>query len=499
MSLFRSISAFSQAGTLDSTFGTNGTLIINTGHRYSAGNAVAIQSDGKILVGGSAADDVLFKDFALVRYMPDGTPDNTFGTNSVVVTDLGIENGEANSIAIQPDGKIILAGFYGSNGASNFTLVRYFPDGSIDNTFGKSGIVNMDFAGYDIGHAIVLQPDGKIVDAGASYPYDLDHEVVRFTTDGSLDDTFGSGGKTVTPIGSGDDAAYSVALQQDGKIVSGGYANVEGYVNFALVRYNENGFPDSTFGVNGIVANEHGFGKGVGVQADGKILLCGYSHNDFALIQYNSDGSVDSSFGTDGVAITDFSGNFDLGNAMVILPEGKIVIAGESDVALEGDFALAQYNPDGSADKSFGSKGKLTTSFGNSSSAHAIALQPDGKVVAAGVVDDSAGTSIAVARYTDGFGTAVQSIPAILNSISISPNPFHDFATVEYALLQDEKLAARLTDASGSTIQNIFSDQIRSKGIHHEMLHMNKSLPAGNYFLVITDGLHEVSVAAVKQ
>jgi len=379
-------------GDLDTTFGDDGKVTTNFGGSGNTGNAVAIQKDGKIVVAGQSNALGPFN-FAIARYNVDGSLDMSFGTGGQVITPFegGFASGEA--VTIQKNGKIVVAGFANAN----FALVRYNTNGSLDVTFGDEGKVMTDFAGSDNGNAVALQKDGKIVVAGES---DLGFSVARYNVDGSLDATFGDGGKVTTAFVIGiNDNGNAVVIQKDGKIVVVGQTGPsESGIDIALVRYNTDGSLDASFGVGGKVITDFGSsGRGVALQKDGKIVVAGISGGDFILVRYNTDGSLDVNFGVGGSVITDFGGNSDFARGVMIQKDGKIVVAGQSNAGGDNDFAVARYNTDGSLDLSFGMEGKVITNFGGSDRGFAVALQKDGKIVAAGVANGA--TDFAVARY----------------------------------------------------------------------------------------------------
>ena len=359
-----------------------------------------------------------------------GDLDPTFGKDGKVTTSFG-DAGQANALVIQPDGKIVAGGATASNFVQSFGLARYNTDGSLDTTFGDGGKVTTGFPNdVSICHALALQPDGKIIAAGealgdGSGSFARAFALARYNINGSLDTTFGNNGRVTTsfPIDglSTDDRAFTVALQSDGKIVAGGLKSYNVDIDasdFELARYNTDGSLDTTFGDGGSVLT-HFFGaqnqvRGLIIQSDGKIVAIGsdsLSENqtftsDFALARYNTDGSLDSTFGDGGLVITDFPG-IDFAFAGALQPDGKIVAAGASvddkDVIR---FALARYNTDGSLDAGFGDDGKVLTLFkGLIDTVFAVALQQNGKIVAAGRASGSPPTStdFALARYnTDG-------------------------------------------------------------------------------------------------
>jgi uncharacterized delta-60 repeat protein len=345
-----------QDGVLDPTFGAAGfvrTDIVDGGHR---GNSVAIQDDGKIIVAGS---DNSIKDLVLVRYNLDGSLDTSFDTDGIVVADFGL-NSSIVDLAIQSDGKIVVVFHaYRNPDGHVFQLNRYNINGSLDASFGIDGKVSTSFGDIGAGAAeprsLVIQSDGKIIVAGygdkiGKYNFIL----ARYNIDGSLDTSFDDDGRVNTDFGEGE-KANSIAIQSDGKIIVAGET---GFSDFALVRYNTNGSLDASFGSYGRVVTPIGAGKDVAndlaIQPDGKIVVAGYSKNstdeDFALVRYNSDGSLDVSFDADGIVITDFNpGRSDFAQSMAIQSDGKIVLAGYSNGASSFDqnLALARYNVDG--------------------------------------------------------------------------------------------------------------------------------------------------------
>jgi uncharacterized delta-60 repeat protein len=223
---------------------------------------------------------------------------------------------------------------------------------------------------------------------------------------GDLDPTFGTGGKVTTDFAGGLDETLALAVQ-GGKLVAAGRAATETNDDFALARYNADGSLDPTFGTGGRVTTDFaGFtdqAYALAVQADGKLVTAGLAFGaagfDFGLVRYNADGSVDSGFGTGGRVTTDFAGGFDQANALAVQADGKLVAAGFTQGA-GVDFVLARYNPDGSLDSSFGTGGQVTTDFaGNTDEAFALAVQADDKLVTAGLAFSGVGFDFGLVRY----------------------------------------------------------------------------------------------------
>ncbi len=391
------------SGDLDTSFGGDGTVTTSFGGDIGGVSALALQPDGKIVVAGSTLNICCGADFALARYLPNGTLDPTFGGDGKVTTDFGGVNDWASALALQPDGKIVVAGRSDARGNEGLALVRYLPDGTLDATFGSNGTLLTDF---ESATALALQPDGKIVVAGASGDFAL----ARYLPNGTLDTTFGSNGMVLTDFGGGsNDHGGALALQSDGKIVVAGYSDASGSTAFALARYLPNGTLDATFSGDGKVLTNFGSGSeafafDLALQSDGKIVVSGVSTAsgaDFALARYLPNGTLDATFGGDGKVTTDFGGNA-AAHVLALQPNGKIVVAGFSGAGDTPDFALARYLPNGTLDATFGGDGKVTTDFGRYENATAIAIQPrDGRLVVAGDSsdDEGFGHTFALARY----------------------------------------------------------------------------------------------------
>jgi len=272
-------------GRIDSTFSFDGRVDKHIGS-VNVINALAIQQDGKIIAAGYADDDI-----AVLRYNPDGTLDNTFNNGSVTINVLGVD--KANAVAVQSDGKILIAGYSNS---VDFTLIRLNSNGTFDNTFGINGITITDFGGTDICRAMALQSDGKIVLAGYSNAASTnDFALARYNTDGSADNSFGNYGKVLTDFNNGGDGANSVIIEPDGKLITSGYMHTSGGSDayFTVVKYNTNGTLDNTFGTGGKYYNYWGgrddVANSVVLQPDGKILVGGYSEYTY---QYVDNGTT---------------------------------------------------------------------------------------------------------------------------------------------------------------------------------------------------------------
>ncbi|MCX4091680.1 delta-60 repeat domain-containing protein [Nocardia sp. alder85J] len=403
------------AGTLDNAFGAHGKVWSSVG-TDSRARAVAVQPDGRIVAAGAVHDAVEGDNFAVVRYLPDGTEDPTFGVKGIVSTDFDGKSDVAAAVVVQPDGRIVAVGTsHGTATGDNIAVARYNSDGTLDPNFGDGGRVSTDLGTQaDHGNAAALQPDGKLIVAGSTRDVagSDDFVLIRYTTDGKPDPGFGSAGVVATDFAGKADTANAVVVQPDGRILAVGtsHGTTTGD-NIAVARYNPDGTPDPSFGDGGRVSTDLGtkadHGNAVALQPDGRILVAGSTHDtvqgdNFVLIRYTTDGKLDPGFGKSGVVATDFGGAADVANAVGIESGGKIVVAGTSHGADDSDrIAVARYTRDGTLDNGFGRAGQATTEFGKKADqGRAIAVQADGRIVIAGVTHDPAlGDSFALVRY----------------------------------------------------------------------------------------------------
>lgn len=408
-------------GNLDPNFGNGGKTVVDFSGSFGfdAGNGVAIQKDGRIVVAGD-----IFKNnhsFALARFTADGKLDKSFAGGTITL-DFGVDSFDAAAaVAIQKDGKIVVAGFSAANNLDgDFALARYDTNGTLDRSFSADGKVTTDLGANDRATALLIQPDGKILVAGGvdtifdNFPEMF--ALARYNADGTLDKTFSGDGKLVTDLGNGIDGASALALQADGKIVAAGSsaANVTS-IDFAVARFLPNGTFDKGFSGDGKTfvnfgSNNSDQAFGLALQPDGGIVVAGVSVDPryaflFALTRLTPDGRLDSRFSKDGRALFSFGdSDKDQAYAVAIQPDERIVAVGVSGY----DLAVLRVLPDGTLDKSFSGDGKLTTDFdGGADAARAVAIQRDGKIVAAGTAFTSTFTNVsddfAVVRFRNFF------------------------------------------------------------------------------------------------
>lgn len=405
-------------GDLDVSFSGDGILAQDLGTDYDLASSVAVQADGKIVVAGSTGESPN-GDFLVVRYLEDGSLDPDFGSGGLVTVDFSGGNDNATSLALQPDGRILMGGFVESApGQFDFGLVRLDQDGALDSDFGTDGRVVTDFGrAFDVPNALALQNDGKIVLAGRTSAttalIDRDIAMARYESDGDLDVTFDEDGKLETSLDGLGATAVGLALDGEGKIVASGSSTMaDSTSDPLLIRYLSDGRLDSSFDGDGLVQAGLGsaaanFGQ-VAVQPDGRIIAAGrlnqtVTGNDFLISRFEGDGSPDDSFGEGGRIVIDFEDlkGSDAARCLVLQADGKILVGGETTLgAASTHFALVRLNADGGLDAGFGGDGIVTTPLSvTGGQLSDLALASDGRLVAAGSASEGAIFDIAIARY----------------------------------------------------------------------------------------------------
>ncbi len=433
----------SAPGTLDSSFGSGGIVTTTFGKKPNDyANGVAVQSDGKIVEAGVSYDSsptAYYLDVA--RYNANGTLDNSFGSGGKVQTAVAHPS-SAGGLVLQSDGKIVVGNT--ANGA--FELIRYNSNGTLDKTFNGTGMVTTAFSpnGAEL-HGLALESVNgitKIVAAGWNSFNDgnFGFALARYNLDGSLDSSFGSGGKVLTDLGY-DTNFGGIAIQGDGQILVGATNNPAN--RWIVARYGIGGSLDLTFGNGGVVTSTfQGVGGNVAVQPDGKIVESGRdSALHWAIERLNSDGSLDPSFGTGGIVVGPVAQGL---GRVAVQTNGKLVAAGGAPVGVSG-FELTRFNPDGSLDTSFGTNGQVNTSINGNGALADLAFQADGKIIAAGSAPQVAGSApfeFSLVRY---WGDPVP----VIGSFSATPNPVKSGSSLTLT-------ASNITDANpGATITQV--------------------------------------------
>ncbi len=409
--------SFAQHSLLDPSFDGDGKVFTQFLPTNNVANNSVLQSDGKIVVVGSASISTTFpqtSQAAVVRYNPDGSLDTSFdGDGKVSVSLNTLTTSTLWAAAMQADGKIVAVGRIGVVDGTAFgssaVILRFNPDGSLDSSFDGDGKRTFDFSLHTVGSDVAVQPDGKIIMAGNTTGNSVhDFYVARFNADGSFDTSFGTNNGYTRTSFNNSLPNPKMALLADGKII----LTSARFRPFRTVRYTADGLIDTSFGTNGQLDNMGG--NAILQQPDdGKIIIVQNSLFDFPswMWRFNYDGTLDSTFGSNGFRLLLWNDNHDW---MELEPDfdvaldanGKIVIGGsvlfkttqdhnETNIPTR-DFGLLRLNRDGSDDLYFGFRGRVTTDMAGTDSGTGLLIQPDGKIVLAGY---SSNGSVSVARY----------------------------------------------------------------------------------------------------
>ena len=437
------LARFNADGSPDATFSDDGRQSTAVSAQDDRATAAALQADGKLVVAGSAVGED--PDFAVARYLANGTLDGTFAGGGIRLTDVS-ELDEASGVAVAADGKIVVVGTVVSGAETDVAVARYDAGGSLDPTFSGDGIQTTDLGGADRAAGVVLGADGTIVVAGTAQGNLF--AVVRYTSDGTPDASFSGDGVQTTNVHPPHGGwAGAVALASGGKVVVAGGTSLNEiavvrydsagaldatfsddgiqttpdargvgvavagddtvtvvastiFQGSVLARYDADGDPDSTLGGDGTqAASDDGTPAAIALEPGGRIVTAGsagfYSaSHDLTVMRHEADGTPDATFSGDGAQTTEFAGaGADEAGAVAIAPGGRIVTAGASDSDQAGDLVLAAFTPDGAPDTSFSADGVATDD--RVSTPHGLAVAPDGRIVAGGHSDGD----LAVMRF----------------------------------------------------------------------------------------------------
>jgi uncharacterized delta-60 repeat protein len=373
-------------GDLDTSFGSGGKKTVSFGGTDAA-RVVLVQPNGRVVAAGGGAPA---SSFCVVRLRAaNGTLDPTFGSGGKRVVDFGGDDESVHGAALQPDGKIVLAG----DSRLQVAVARLKANGALDTTFDGDGRKILNWGALGRATAVVVAPNGKILLGGFSGPEGGNIQVARLKPNGALDTTFAAGGIATIDFG-GDDFGQAMARQVDGRILVAGRSTAAGAV---VARLRATGALDPDFGGDGRVTLPGGGSAGaVLVQPDRKIIVAGNASGSGAMTvtRLKPDGTPDMTFGSAGTAAVDFGSLADLLGGAVLQPDGRIVIAGYTQAT--EDVAVARLNPNGSPDATFGAGGKATVDFGVATFGNAVARAPNGRIVVAG--QRTGGDDFAVAR-----------------------------------------------------------------------------------------------------
>lgn len=497
--------SYAQGYLLDTTFGNKGKVYTNIkGASYDKINAVAVQSDGKIIASGASRIDN--KDFRgyIVRYNKNGLVDSTFANNGFLEVYPGSGNSSKAMVTIQKvSGKdYILVGLLHSspncNNCATLVLGRYLLDGTLDNSFGVNG-----FSETPDVYIMEMNVDstGRILVGGLLWnqPQVSRFDVYRFLENGQPDSSFGINGHASRPLDTSySGSSYAIATQKDGKILAGGHNRIK-LTHFAgtIVRYLPDGSIDSTFGING-AAQLSGDSTittvyTIAIQSDNKIvasaILDSGNKTQIYVTRLHPNGSIDSSFAYSGANSTAFDNYNSWPCTILVQEDDKIYVAGYTDngsTYLTPTFAIARYTANGIIDSTFGVNGKDTSRVGLWSQAFSAAILPDKSLVLGGWCNmnyySTNDVDFALIKYLSGLELGIINFNNT-NSPVIYPNPVSSVMNLSYEIEAEEKITLKLIDMMGRTVQIFKHNETKEAGKHKESLYLNSSITQGRYIL----------------
>lgn len=389
---------FEANGTPDTSFGSNGLVIPSVDEVQSIPSAIAaLDDDGMVLMG--RGDSFNYEAFVAARLDGTGAPELAFGEQGVATTRVRGTDDYGTDVAALPDGRILSAVTSElSESCLTFVnepkigVVAHLPDGSLDPDFGQGGIASFSVRPDPGGaEAVAVQPDGKIILAGtgANTSFD-DFLAVRLLPDGSLDPDFGTDGFAYVAIPLQTEEAFSVELQPDGKIVVAGTIYTTGDTDIGLARLNANGALDPSFGTAGVVisdvANQDDYATDLALQPDGKLVVGGTTDQSFLLLRYNPDGSLDGTFGSGGTLTPSLAFGAETLGAVLVDVDGNVVMVGDAqDPGPTGRRGVVlRRSPDGTPDLGFGQSGVLAPEAWRGLRFRDAAILPNHRIVIAG-------------------------------------------------------------------------------------------------------------------
>ncbi|HQV40362.1 MAG TPA: T9SS type A sorting domain-containing protein [Flavobacteriales bacterium] len=495
------LASLCQDGVLDPSFSGDGIATHGFGLANDVARKVIQQPDGRILVGGNTF--VLGASaFGVARLLENGELDVSFAEDGYTVHQVSSMGDAAFDMALQPDGKVLLAGVSSEVGSNGIGLMRFEADGELDMGFGTEGVSIANIPGQSVEiYGVALQADGKIVVCGMAFSVGGQLLVARFDDTGALDLSFNSTGYTLVPIGEYA-VAYDVAIRPDGRIIAAGHTETNGNASLALAQLDTDGALDASFGTDGIVTTELGYSweriNGFTLDPDGALIGVGtvgmafdFDTFDAIAVRYLLNGTLDTSFGTNGLVIMDHSDAENGAYDAALQGDGKILICGGADVVGQYQFALTRLLTTGMMDNTFGTGGTVLTAVGTEGSeAYSITMQSDGRILVSGTSGDLFGADFAVARYTSGLADGILEAAAPLD-IVVFPNPATERISVQHTSTTGT-VALEVIDTEGRVVlqHSINATQRIELDV--------RALADGRYVLHLIDGKARYAGSFVK-
>lgn len=489
------IAKYLNNGNSDIAFGNNGKIIDYVGNAMDEAEKILLQPDGKIISLIKILNGANYGVAVLRSANASGSDDLSFGNNGIFKFFIPNNDIEPKSMFIQQDGKIVITGIIKDelNGIYDFITIRVNSNGTLDNSFGTNGFVQTDysFSSFDQANSVVVLNDGSILISGVA---EFGFAMLKYDSNGMLDNNFGINGKVMTNIGSNYSYGTDMAIQSNGKIIVAGYTYNGTDNDIALVRYNTDGSIDNTFGTNGIVTHDilniSNTTRSIKIQADGKIVIAADNfdgtYNDMLLARYNSNGTIDNTFNTSGYVVSGLSNN-DYANSLLIQSDGKIVVAGSSYSSSNRLQALLRYNTNGNIDNTFGSSGLITALVPTNSFIKSIVSdQTNSKIIALGEVVTDTEYDIVLTKYFEEAQVVNVNETQKDILIKVYPNPTNGEINL--------KLPNIVESLSLQLINNIGEMMFTENYYNINSVKLSTKFPSGIYILIAKIGDEESKV-----
>jgi len=506
--------AHGQDGSVDLSFGVDGLFHQDWGSYGSGANDMAIQPDGKIVMAGYDSGDEGY--YAVARCLPNGTLDPSFSFDGLIRTSIRGGYSWGEHLALLPDGRIAVSGLCDTlpsdeDGFITGAVVMYAADGALDVDFGANGMLIATVAGGSVRIGEMLATDdGGLLLAGTSAQ---GVTMMKLTGDGDPDNSFSFDGIALTSIEGLYAEVRSMLVQDDGRILVIGSAGSYSSDTTFVVRYAQNGSLDPTFGNGGVVLHVSNHPNtqmnGAVLLGDGRILLCGVLQEDSeyrpSIVMLAADGVPDASIGPNGIRMLDLAIDRGQADAAILLPNGKIALAGRADTDDGSYAAVFRLTPEFDVDPTFGNSGWSgveATGIESGIDQHhfyALAMQADGNIMAAGYAGFDGENIMISARFMNDNGTGLGTVTSDPHRpLILSPNPVTDRAYISFALEKSERCSLHLFDATGALVQTILMDQWLPPGIHQRSIDL-RTLSTGTYVLSLVTTYNTRTISLIKQ
>lgn len=469
-------------------------------------NAMVIDPQGRIVLVGQSSNGVDY-DIGVARLLQDGAPDNTFGGDGSVMIDAGSWYDDANAVAVDADGGIIVAARMEGSGSTDMVVMRLNADGSLDSSFADLGkLVIMFGTGHDYPYALVLRPDGRILVIGSTQDAGTYHTAIaQLLPDGSYDPDYSDDGRSIIALSAIRDISAAGLLLPDGKLLLA--ATIGNPSDLGVARIGPDGELDVSFGIQGVatasVTDTNDLGMTIALAPDGRIVVAGSAQfgvfRRFAVARFTQDGTLDTSFNDVGYAAHNAGPLENQGSDVVVQPDGKIIVCGTAGISPNPVMGLLRYDVTGALDTLFDEDGKLVLDVGAYSDfARAIALQADGILIAGSSTALDGYTRFTVVRLLNDIDIGFADLVGASASIRVFPNPIAAGALFSFDLRDDDRLTLSCFDLQGRMLRGFFAGRTFCAGHHMVELDFTGIAP-GSCVLAFSNGSGRSAVQVIKE